>query len=121
MKLSARRVRSLARQRGLTLTAALKRAGVSRTAYYSLVRRPSVVPRSVRALAAALGVAPAAILDEERDELVAARLSKARAICEASPGLSFDTVWHTLVLLELSPVERLNRSLIRGRAASLHR
>lgn len=101
----------------------LEHAGVSRTAYYSLARRPSVLPKSVHALAVALGLHPAELLEESvpMDQAVAARIDEARAICESDPGASFENVWHTLCLLESPPVERLNRSLTRGRAASIHR
>ena len=47
------------------------------------------------------------------------RRRKALAICAAKPQASFENVWHTLVLLELAPIERLNRSLIRGRATAV--
>jgi hypothetical protein len=50
-----------------------------------------------------------------------ARLREAQAICAAEPEASFENVWHTLVLLDDPPVERLNRSLIRGRAIAVHR
>ena len=107
----------------MTLGDLLEHAGVSRTAYYSLARRRSVVPRSVHALASALGVALSEILEESTttiDEAVAARIAEARAICERFPGASFENVWHTLCLLESTPLERLNRSLTRGRSAALH-
>jgi len=114
----------MARVRGITLGTLLEQAGVSRTAYYSLARRPSILPRSVHALADALGVHPAEILAESSatmDESVAARIDEARAICENEPGASFENVWHTLCLLASPPVERLNRSLTRGRTPSIHR
>jgi hypothetical protein len=50
-----------------------------------------------------------------------ARLRRAQAVCEAEPEASFENVWHTLILLEESPLERLNRSLIRGRAITIQR
>lgn len=50
-----------------------------------------------------------------------ARLEQARAICEAEPGASFENVWHALILLEEPPLDRLNRSLTRGRAAAIQR
>ena len=37
-------------------------------------------------------------------------------VLEAHPNADPDNVRHTLILLELPPLERLNRSLIRGRA-----
>ena len=50
-----------------------------------------------------------------------ALLREAKGICARHPRASFDNVWHTLCLLELTPEERLNRSLIRGRAATVQR
>lgn len=38
-----------------------------------------------------------------------------------NPGLDPDTVRHTLALLRLDPLTRLNRSLLRGRAAAAYR
>jgi hypothetical protein len=62
------------------------------------------------------------------------RQSVARAMAEAddllrevaaalhdNPRLDPDTVRHTLALLRLDPLARLNRSLLRGRAASAYR
>ena len=51
----------IASEKGTTLTTALERAGVSRTAYYSLRRRDSILPRTIRALAGELGVEPEVI------------------------------------------------------------
>lgn len=44
----------------------------------------------------------------------------ARAV-ERNPHLDADTVRHTLALQRLDPLARLNRSLIRGRAAAADR
>jgi hypothetical protein len=49
------------------------------------------------------------------------RRRKALAVCAAEPEAAFENVWHTLILLELSPLERLNRSLQRGRAVAPQR
>jgi hypothetical protein len=53
--------------------------------------------------------------------LALARLERARAICDAEPEASFEHVWHALILLEAPPLDRLNRSLIRGRTATVRR
>ena len=117
MKINHEQARELARQRGRSLTAVLRDAGVSRTAYYSLVRRPDILPRSVRALAAALEVEPSAFLDEESTlGTRQRRLRRAREICAAHGDADFHNVWHTLILLEQPPIERLNRSLRRARS-----
>jgi hypothetical protein len=122
MRIAADRVRKLCARRGESLQGALAAAGVSRTAYYSLVRRTSILPGTVHALAAALGVAPGAILEETPPVQIAAqrRLRVARRVVARNPGCSFENVWHTLVLLEEPPLQRLRRSLLRGRAGDLH-
>lgn len=52
----------------------------------------------------------------------ALRLSKRVAeVLAAHPNADPDNVRHTLILLEMPPVERLQRSLIRGRAAAVFR
>jgi len=121
MRLARGKVRILARARGLTLSEALRRAKVSRNAFYHLTRRTTVVPRSVHALGAALGVPSSALLDEtppSAEDRASALLREARRIHARNPECSFDNIWHTLWLLEVSPAERLHRSLIRGHAAS---
>lgn len=116
MKLDHQKVVEIAERQGITLTSALERAGVSRTAYYSLIRRPSVLPRTVQALAATLGVDVLDFLAVPAGRSVHdLRLERARAICARKPEMDFHNVWHTLTLLEMSPVERLERSLRRGR------
>jgi hypothetical protein len=60
--------------------------------------------------------------DPSRDHAqVRARLEEARRICAAEPDASFENVWHALFLLELMPIERLNRGLLRGRATPVQR
>lgn len=48
-------------------------------------------------------------------------LREVAAALQRSPGLDPDTVRHTLALLRLDPLTRLNRSLLRGRAAAAYR
>jgi hypothetical protein len=57
----------------------------------------------------------------EATALALARLERARGICDAEPEASFENVWHALILLEEPPLDRLNRSLIRGRTAAVQR
>ena len=116
MKLSRGKVRVLAGVRGLSVSEALRRARVSRNAFYHLTRRSSVVPHTVHALGAALGVSASALLDEEppsREDRAAALVREARRIHARNPRSAFENIWHTLWLLELSPAERLQRSLRR--------
>jgi transcriptional regulator with XRE-family HTH domain len=122
MKLSSDLIRKLCTRQGLTLQSLLSEAAVSRTAYYSLVRKSSVLPGSVTAIASALGVPPAEILESSPPAELEAqiRLREVRKVLRRHPNASFENVWHTLVLLDEPPVERLRRSLLRGRAVDLH-
>ena len=122
MKLSTGRIKKLCASRGITLSRMLEQANVSRTAYYALARRGSVLPGSVRAIADQLAVNPSRILveagpDERRAQ---ALLRIARKVVRKNPGASFENVWHTLMLLEEPPIDRLRRSLLRGRSLDLH-
>jgi predicted trehalose synthase len=46
---------------------------------------------------------------------------RVQKILSAHPGADPDNVRHTLILLEQPPLERLQRSLIRGRATAILR
>ena len=122
MRLSPDRIKRLCARRGVSLQAFLESAGVSRTAYYSLIRRNSILPRSVLAIAGMLGVPPSSIIEEE--PAVAGRaqvlIREAGSVLEHNPRATFENVWHTLVLLDEPPIERLRRSLLRGRTHDLH-
>ena len=124
MRFDADAVREMARRQGLSLAGALRRAGVSRTAFYSLARRPTALPGTVTALARTLGVPTSRLLREEPDDgrrRAEALVREARQIRARRPRSTFENLWHTLSLLELPPAERLVRSLVRGRARALHR
>jgi transcriptional regulator with XRE-family HTH domain len=123
VKLSLAKVRRLGRERKLSLTRLLETSGVSRTAFYSLARRESVFPKTIRAVARTLGVDPLEILEASPSSSDAAhqpRLDRAGRIMASAPAADFHNVWHTLCLLELPPAERLDRSLLRGRSRHLH-
>lgn len=47
--------------------------------------------------------------------------ARVEAVLAAHPHADPDNVRHTLILLEQPPLERLQRSLIRGRAAAILR
>jgi len=123
MRIDLNRLRKLAGERNLSLTALLSKSGVSKTAFYHLVHKSSVLPASLRALAEALSVRPGAFLTEENPDVDKIRriLSLTDRIVAGDPKLDPDNVRLTLLLLEESPVRRLRRSLIRGRKSDLHR
>jgi AcrR family transcriptional regulator len=122
MRLSGENIKKLCGARSLSLNALLKRAGVSKTAFYHLIYKDSVLPRSIDALAATLGVRSSALLEEaDRKSRRALRLLEAAdRIAGSDPSMDRDNVRHTLLLLEEKPIERLQRSLLRARKPDLH-
>ena len=123
MRIDLSRLRKLTEKRGLSLTAVLAKAGVSKTAFYHLVHKSSVLPASLRAIGETLSVRPGAFLTEENPEIAKIRriLDLTDRIAAGDPKLDRDNVRLTLLLLEDKPVQRLRRSLIRGRKIDLHR
>ena len=122
MRLSSNKVKRACKQRGLQLKEALDGAGVSRTAYYSLLRNDSVLPNSLLALADFLKIKPAAVLDDTVGPGLRGRLllRKLERILDVHPEADRENVRHTLLLLDEPPVDRLERGLLRGQALDLH-
>jgi AcrR family transcriptional regulator len=106
----------------LTLNALLAQAGVSKTAFYHLVHKSSVLPASLRSLAETLAVRPSAFITESNPDVAKVRriLALTDRIVAANPKLDRDNVRLTLLLLEEEPVWRLRRSMIRGRKSDFH-
>ena len=100
----------------------LRSARVSRTAYYSLARKDSVLPKSLEAIARRLEVSPSAFLEDERrvEAETRALLAQAGEIARAHPSASLENIRHALVLLKKEPIERLRRALLRAQAANTH-
>ena len=94
----------------------LDQAGVSRNAYYSLVRKHSVLPASIEALASALGVPPSELLEDNPSPVAeAGKLAmEVDRIVRQHRGVDRDNVRHTLLLLDEEPIARLRRALRRG-------
>ncbi len=122
MKLCAYLVKKACANRNLLLKDALAGAGVSRTAYYSLLRNDSVLPTSLLALADFLEIKPAELLEDTSGPGLRARLLLRRLerILARHPEADRENVRHTLLLLEEPPEDRLERGLRRGRAFDLH-
>ena len=117
MRVSIERLRTVCRERGNTVTEALARAGVSRNAFYSLARRDTILPRTLRALGASLGVEPEALLtrDDRPAEAMKALLAEVDAIVRRNPGVDRENVRHALLLLRRKPIDRLRLALARAR------
>jgi hypothetical protein len=116
MRLLHSKVIGLCHEKGLTVSAALDQASVSRNAYYSLVRKPSVLPASIVSLAEALGVPPSELLEDKPSAVAKANelANEVNRIVRQNRGVDRDNVRHTLILLEEEPISRLRRALRRG-------
>ena len=117
MKINGERIKALCWERGTTVDEMLRGAGVSKNAYYTLVRKASILPRSITAVAHELGVDPSELLADnatmrrDAEELI----DKIGAIAARYPKIDRDNVRHTLLLLKEAPIERLRRALTRAR------
>jgi transcriptional regulator with XRE-family HTH domain len=122
MKVSVDKLKYLCRERRLSLNQMLKDAGVSRNAYYSLMRKNSILPRSIHAIAQKLCVPPSALLTEESIQLAKAEqiLKQVRTITRQYQKADPDNIRHTLVLLQDKPIDRLKRALLRGQKFNLY-
>jgi transcriptional regulator with XRE-family HTH domain len=131
VRIDRERLKQLCDQQNISLSELLRRASVSPTAYYALARKEEILPRSIRAIAASLGVPPNEILamaeEGESPEPRHAGNPDPRELAETvervlreAPEANRDNVWHTLLLLSEAPVSRLKRSLLRGRRIDLH-
>ena len=109
-------VHEICAKRGVKLTELLRRTGISRTAFYHLARKRSVLPRSLRTIADKLGVAVSELLMEEPLEVQRMHrlLEEVDAIMRSYPNADRDNVRHTLLLLEDPPLKRLRRALRRA-------
>ena len=105
----------------MRLSDVLKQAGVSRTAYYSLVRKDSVLPKSILRIARHLGVNPSDLLENGEAKIQHLRdlQNQAAALAKRYPDCDREVMFRTLLNLEQPPIERLRRALIRARKPAI--
>jgi transcriptional regulator with XRE-family HTH domain len=122
MRLSIDTIKKLCAEKGCTVQQLLQTAAVSKNALYSLARKKTVLPRSVHAIAESLNVPPSALLSSHSPlEQTGAIIRQTVAILKKHTKADPDTIRHTLILLQEEPIERLRRSLLRGRKFNIHR
>lgn len=116
MRIDTAQIKKLSKERGLSINLLLSRSQTSKTAYYSLVHRKSILPGTVHKLAEALGVDPANLVTSKSDAqaLYLERITQLEEVLKLHPNSSRENVWHTLVLLEQKPIERLRGALRRA-------
>lgn len=123
MRLAGEKIKNLCRKRNLKLKDLLRKAHVSPTAYYSLLRKDSVLPHSLRAIARVLNISPAEFLEDTTAEhrRVKLLLAEMEHVLEAHSEAERDNVWHTLLMLETKPLQRLRKGLLRARHFDFHK
>lgn len=123
MRIEPEYLKKLCNRKGYNLNILLKKSGVSKTAFYSLVRRDNILPKSIQKIAHVLQVRPSVFLQEEnREERKIHNLEKKmQEILAEYPEADRENVWHTLLLLQEKPVDRLKRSLLRAQKFNFHR
>jgi transcriptional regulator with XRE-family HTH domain len=123
MRIDADKLKKILRKKSLSLNALLKKAGVSKTAFYHLLYKDSVLPASLGAIASSLAVRPSAFLTDRSEDVAQTvrLLNFVDRIVSQEPGLDRDNIRLTLLLLEETPLDRLCRSLTRGRAVDFRR
>ena len=121
MKISSEKIKKLCMKKNLPLIRLLEKSGVSKNAYYSLIKKDSILPRSIILLAKELGVNPLTLLESEdkRVKKIYAIFKTVNKIVKENRGVSPDNIRHTLILLQEQPLDRLRRALIRAQKPDL--
>lgn len=116
MRLNVQRIQTICAEKDKTLGEVLRKARVSRTAYYSLARKDSIIPRSIGRLAVAMDVPVCNLVEDEESMRAGMRrlATQAEEMADAHKGVNPEDVRHTLILLKYPPAERLRRALRRA-------
>ncbi len=123
MYLVQNKLKGLCKTKGLSLRELLHKANVSKTAYYHLIYKETLLPNSVHAIAEALNVRPSVFLEEvnPEEEMIKQIMNLTQKILKKFPKLDRENVRHTLLLLHEAPIERLKRGFRRGQKFNLLR
>ena len=123
MRIKSDAIKDLCRQWGWTLNDLLKKAGVSRTAYYALTRKDNILPKSIQCIAKEMNVSPSEILLDTDKEIREMRelYEKAQVVSRQYPKVNIENVMHTFLMLKKTPLERLRKGLLRGKTTHFYR
>lgn len=123
MKIDKDKVILLCKKNRLSLQQMLDKAKVSRNAYYSLIRKDSILPKSMIHIAEVLEVSPKVLVEKEGISQQKARsiIKKMEKILQKNKYADPDNIRHTLLLLEEKPIVRLRRALLRGQKFNIYR
>ena len=116
MWLDAEKIKEVCAANGISLRTLLRKAGVSRSAYYHLIQSPTLIPASIHKISQALNISVRDIVTSGtlEEEQYRCRLDRLDMAMRQYPKLNRENVWHALVLLELEPIERLRGALRRA-------
>ncbi len=115
MKLNNEIILKNLKKQNLSISKMLREAGISRTAYYSLLKQESLIPNSVHAISATLGISVEDLLSESPLKKTYRLQALLEQVMLRNPNISRENAWHTLLLLEEDPLTRLDRAITRGR------
>ena len=123
MRISSAKLKALCRDQNVPLKDVLGQARVSRTAYYSLVKKESILPKSIGRVARRLGVSPLSFLVDDTSPIRRIRevQEQTETVCRRYPECDRDVVFRTLMNQDLPPVERLRKALIRAPRPHLYK
>jgi len=123
MHVQPEKIKEICRRNSLSLKVLLFKSAVSKTAFYALCKNENLLPKSLISIAKVLEVSPMVLLEEEnaQEKLTERRIKKLNAILRKHPKADRGNVWHTLILLDQNPIDRLKRALVRGRKFNFHR
>lgn len=116
MKIAEDKLKRICGKRGISLKQLLEMSGVSKNAFYTLARKKSVLPNSIKAISETLDICPEEFLEISLTPVQLARQMSRTAseIAGRHSGADRDNILHTLQLLEENPVDRLRRALTRA-------
>ena len=113
MYINQKMVKDSCIERGITIQELLKASGVSSNAYYTLLRKESILPKSLIKLAEMLDVPPSTLLVDEATLLKEHQETEqqVKTLSAVDTDLDPGTIRITIELLKLSPLDRLRKGL----------
>ncbi len=122
MYLDSVKIKKLCKSKGITLNELIKKAGISKTAYYHLIRKKQLLVNSILEIAICLDTETKQITSfwNQAEEQYYHLNSKLEELCLKYPELNRDNAWHTLLLLSEEPLQRLDRALLRGQKINIY-
>lgn len=121
MHVVVNKLKKILKKKQINFKTLLQKAHVSKTALYHLIKKDSVLPASLNRLAKVLNVQAGAFLEEQnpQEKKIRKLIQTLEGFLKKYPGVNRENAWHTLLLLDEKPIERLKRGLLRGQHQKL--